>query len=125
MVECTLTSYRILSMSKKLIYKIIFYNNGKLYELYARNVHQGTMFSFIEVEKIIFGEKTSVVVDPSEENLKSEFSNVSRTYIPLHSIVRIDEVDKQGAPKVTEVSAKNGNIMPFPVYSQGRIEDPK
>ena len=125
MVECTLTSYRILSMSKKLIYKIIFYNNGKLYELYARNVHQGTMFSFIEVEKIIFGEKTSVVVDPSEENLKSEFSNVSRTYIPLHSIVRIDEVDKQGAPKVTEVSAKNGNVMSFPVYSQGRIEDPK
>ena len=125
MVECTLTSYRILSMSKKPIYKIIFYNNGKLYELYARNVHQGTIFSFIEVEKIIFGEKTSVVVDPSEENLKSEFSNVSRTYIPLHSIVRIDEVDKQGAPKVTEVSAKNGNILYFPVYSQGKIEDPK
>ena len=112
-------------MSKKPIYKIIFYNNGKLYELYARNVNQGTMFSFIEVENIIFGEKTSVVVDPSEENLKSEFSNVSRTYIPIHSIVRIDEVDKQGAPKVTEVSAKNGNIMSFPVYSQGRIEDPK
>lgn len=112
-------------MSKKPIYKIIFYNQGKVYEIYARNVNQGAMLSFIEVEKLIFGEKTSVVVDPSEETLKSEFSNVNRTYIPLHSIIRIDEVDKQGASKVSEVSGKSGNIMPFPVYPQGRIEDPK
>lgn len=83
------------------------------------------MFSFIEIEKLIFGERTSVVVDPSEENLKSEFSDVSRTYIPLHSIIRIDEVNKEGPSKVTEASSKTGNIMPFPVYSQGHAEDPK
>ena len=112
-------------MSKKPIYKIIFHNQGKVYELYARNVHQGAMFSFIEVEKLIFGEKSSLVVDPSEESLKSEFKNVARTYIPLHSIIRIDEVDKEGLPKVTDVSAKSGNIMPFPVYSQGITEEPK
>ena len=112
-------------MPKKPTYKIIFYNQGKVYEIYARSVHQGTLFSFIEVEKLIFGEKTSVVVDPSEENLKSEFNNVSRTYIPLHSIIRIDEVDKQGASKVTEVADKSGNVMPFPVYSQSNAEDPK
>ena len=112
-------------MSKKSIYKIIFYNQSKVYELYARSIHQGAMFSFIEVEKLIFGEKTSVVVDPSEENLKSEFHNVGRTYIPLHSIIRIDEVEKEGAPKVTEVPDKSRNVMPFPVYSQGTVEDPK
>ena len=112
-------------MPKKPIYKIIFHNQGKIYELYARNVHQGTMFSFIEVENLIFGEKSSVVVDPSEENLKSEFKNVGRTYIPLHSIIRIDEVDKEGSSKVTDASVKSGNIMPFPVYSQGITEEPK
>jgi len=112
-------------MSKKPVYKIIFHNQGKVYEIYARNVHQGAMFSFIEVEKLIFGEKTSVVVDPTEENLKSEFSNVTRTYIPLHSIIRIDEVEKKGAVKVTEVVNKGGNIMPFPIYSQGGSEDSK
>ncbi len=112
-------------MSKKPIYKIIFHNQGKVYEIYARNVTQGAMFGFIEVEKLIFGEKTTVVVDPTEENLKSEFSNVTRTYIPLHSVIRIDEVDKQGAAKVTAVGNKGGNIMPFPVYTHGGSEDTK
>ena len=100
-------------MPKKTLFKVIFHNQGKVYEVYARNVQQGAMFGFIEIEKLIFGEKTSVVVDPSEENLKSEFSGVTRTYLPLHSIIRIDEVSRQGASKVTEV--ENGNVMPFPV----------
>lgn len=105
-------------MPKKTIYKIIFHNQDKIYEVYARNVHQSTMFGFIEIEQFVFGEKTSVVVDPSEENLKSEFSNVNRTYIPMHSIIRIDEVDKMGAGKISHASAENGNIMHFPVYTK-------
>jgi len=110
-------------MPAKPIYKIIFHNQGKVYEIYARDVHQGSMFSFIEVEKLIFGEKSSMVVDPSEESLKAEFSNVTRTYIPLHAIIRIDEVEKQGLARVTELNPKNGNIMPFPVYTQSGSED--
>lgn len=102
------------------IFKVIFHNQGKVYEVYAKSVSQGNMFGFIEIEKLVFGEKSSMVVDPSEENLKNEFSNVVRTYIPMHSIIRIDEVDKQGTAKIIE-SDKNGeNIMPFPVYTQGK-----
>ena len=111
-------------MPKKTVYKVIFYNQGKVYEIYARNIHQGAMFNFIEVEKIVFGEKSSMVVDPTEENLKSEFADVSRTYIPMHSIIRIDEVNKQGVSKVTEANGKAGNITPFPVYTRGGGEDP-
>lgn len=108
-------------MSRKTVYKVIFHNQGKVYEIYARSVHQGGMFGFIEVEKIVFGERSSVVVDPSEETLKGEFSNVARTYIPLHAIIRIDEVNKQGIAKVTEIGAK-GNVMPFPIYTHGGEE---
>ena len=106
-------------MSKKTLYKVIFHNQGKIYEIYAKGVHQGALFGFIEVEKILFGERSSVVVDPSEENLKSEFSNVSRFYIPMHAVIRIDEVNKQGPAKVTEFSGKGANVMPFPIYTQG------
>jgi len=97
---------------------VIFHNQGKIYEIYAQNVHQGAMFGFVELDKLVFGEKTSVVVDPSEENLKSEFSNVVRTYIPLHSIVRIDEVSKRGSAKITSTSESGGNITPLPIYTQ-------
>ena len=106
-------------MSKKPIYKVIFHNQGKIYEIYARNVQQGAIFGFIEIEKLVFGEKNSLVVDPTEENLKSEFNHVTRTYIPMHSVIRIDEMDKQGTAKVTEFDETGKNIMPFPLYTKG------
>lgn len=106
-------------MSKKVLYKIIFHNQGKVYEIFARSISQGNLFGFIEVAQIVFGEKTSLVVDPSEENLKSEFENVARIHIPMHAVIRIDEVNKQGTAKVTEISGAEGKVMPFPVYTQG------
>ena len=106
-------------MSKKPIFKVIFHNQGKIYEIYSRNVQQGAIFGFIEIENLVFGEKNTLVVDPTEENLKSEFSHVTRTYIPMHSVVRIDEMDKQGTAKITEYDETGKNIMPFPLYTKG------
>ena len=112
-------------MKDKNIYKVIFHNQGKVYEIYAKNIHDDGMFGFIEVEKLIFGERSSVVVDPTEENLKTEFNGVERTYIPMHSIIRIDEVQKEGTAKITETSDKGENVMPFPVYTKSGGETEK
>ena len=105
-------------MGKETLYKVVFMSQGQVYEIYARHVGHGAMFGFIEVEKLVFGERTSVVVDPSEEKIKSEFEHVSRTYLPMHSIIRIDEVDKQGTSKISKVE---GNVaqFPMPVYTPG------
>ena len=102
---------------KKNIYKIQFHNQGQLYELYAREVTQSNMYAFIEVADIIFGEKSKLVVDPSEERLKAEFSQVNRTYIPLHSVVRIDQVEKEGINKIIVDNSEksNSNISTFPM----------
>jgi hypothetical protein len=106
-------------MASRQIYKIIFMNNGQVYEVYARSVGQGSLFGFVEVEELVFGERTSVVVDPSEERLKSEFDSVKRTYLPMHSIIRIDEVEKPGTSKVTSVDGSNVAPFPMPVYTPG------
>ncbi len=98
----------------KPVYKVIFHNQGKVYELHASNVSQGAMYAFVEIEGIIFGNHTELVVDPSEEKLKDEFAGVKKTYVPMHSIIRIDEVSKQGANKIVD-SDMSGNITPFPV----------
>ena len=100
------------TMSKKKIYKIVFMSQGQVYEIYARHVGHGTLFGFVEVEKLVFGERSSVVVDPSEEKIKSEFEGVTRTYLPMHSILRIDEVEKEGAGKISKIE---GNVTQFPV----------
>jgi len=106
-------------MTDRLIYKIIFMNQGKVYEIYAHSIAHGDLFGFIEVEKLVFGERTSVVVDPSEERIKSEFEGVQRTYIPMHAILRIDQVEKQGVSKISAVEGANVTQFPMPVYTPG------
>ncbi len=106
-------------MASKRLYKIIFVSQGKVYEIYARNIGQGALFGFVEVEKLVFGERSSVVVDPSEEKIKSEFAGVERTYLPMHTIIRIDEVKKQGASKISELEGGNVAQFPVPVYTPG------
>ena len=101
------------------IFRIMFVNQGKVYEIYARRVSHGELFGFIEVEEIVFGERTTVVVDPAEERIKGEFDGVKRTYLPLHSILRIDEVKKQGVSKITALEGGGANVsqFPMPLYS--------
>ena len=96
-------------------FKIIFHNQGKVYEIYARNVQQSVLYGFVEVEKLVFGTKSSVVLDPSEEHLKSEFNGVVRTFLPIHAIVRIDEVEKEGHGKISDATS-GANVTPFPVF---------
>ena len=101
-------------MASKRVYKVVFHNQGSVYELYAREVSQSGMYAFIEVADIIFGERSKLVVDPSDEKLKAEFSGVRRTYIPMHAVIRIDEVEKEGPNKI--LSADGGaKVAPFPV----------
>ena len=104
-------------MSNKTLYRVVFASQGQIYEVYAREVGHGSMFGFIEIEQLVFGERTSVVVDPSEEKIKSEFEGVTRTYLPMHAI-RIDEVEKHG---VSKISKADGNIaqFPMPMYTPG------
>lgn len=95
------------------MYRVFFLNQGKVYEVYARSVSHGGLFGFIEVEELVFGTRSAVVVDPSEEKVKTEFEGVKKTYLPMHSILRIDEVEKQGTSKIT--TAEGGNVTQFPV----------
>ncbi len=101
-------------MPEKPIYRIQFTNLGQVYEIYAREIHQSHLYAFIEVEELLFGERTQVVVDPAEEKLKSEFEGVKRSLIPMHSVLRIDEVDKQGTAKVSEAKGAGDKVTPFP-----------
>jgi len=104
--------------SKKRIYRVTFHNQGKVYEIFARSVSQGGLFGFVEIEGLLFGEKTVVIVDPSEETLQREFAGVERTYIPLHAIIRIDEVEKRGAAKIVAGEGP-GKVtqLPTPIYT--------
>src|ERR1700730_18289666 len=99
-------------MAASHIFKVLFVNQGKVYEIYARKVSHGNLFGFIEVEELVFGERSSVIVDPGEEKIKAELNDVKLTCLRMHSVQRIDEVKKQGVSKV--VALEGSNIAQFP-----------
>lgn len=104
-------------MAASHIFKVVFANQGRVYEIYARKVSHGSLFGFVEVEELVFGERSAVVVDPSEEKVKAEFEGVTRTYLPMHSVLRIDEVRKQGVSKVSALEGSNVTQFPTPIYT--------
>ncbi len=112
-------------MASQPIYKVIFYNRSQVYEIFVRSIYQSEMYGFIEIEELVFGERSQMVVDPGEEKLKGEFSGVKRSFIPLHSVIRIDEVDKEGTMKVSEVK-KGDKVahLPFPHNGPRPSTDP-
>ncbi|WP_439107961.1 DUF1820 family protein [Congregibacter sp.] len=100
------------------VYKVIFQNGNQVVEIFARQIYQSDMWGFIEVEELLFGERSQILVDPAEEKLKTEFSGVQRSYIPLHSVIRIDEVAKEGVAKISDVKpGENTNVTSFPMPS--------
>src|SRR5260370_31392761 len=106
-------------MAASHIFKVLFVNQGKVYEIYARKVSHGSLFGFIEVEELVFGERSTVVVDPAEEKIKAEFSDVKRTYLPMHSVLRIDEVNTQDVSKIIALDESNVSQFPAPLHTPG------
>lgn len=94
------------------MYRVTFVNQNEVYELYVKHVYQSEMWGFLEIEEFVFGSRSDLVVDPSEEKLKQQFADVKRSYIPMQAVVRIDEVTREGVAKVSEAK---GSIAAFPL----------
>lgn len=113
--RATAVWYGFQAVSASCIYRVSFLQQGKVYEIYAEGVAQGALLGFVEIEGLLFGERSQVVVDPSEERLKTEFKGVSRVYLPLHSVLRIDEVEKTGTPRIRDAEGGSENVSHFPL----------
>lgn len=105
------------------MYRVVFVSHNKIYEIYARSIFQSDMYGFIEIEDFVFGERAQVIVDPSEEKLKNEFAGVTRTYIPMHNVLRIDEVEREGAGKIRDVKPGD-KVTAFPLMPGARPVPP-
>lgn len=102
--------------SEQLIYRIQFINNGKNCQLFVRELSQSTLFGFIEIGDFVFSSHSNFVADPSEEKLKTEFSGISRSHIPLQAVIRIDVVTENGSDRISDLG---DNVTMFP-YLNGK-----
>ena len=62
------------------IYRVIFNNQGEVYELYTRYIYHSEMYGFVEVEELLFDEsqhsKTSDQTDAKKTFEKFLFSSI-------------------------------------------------
>ena len=97
----------------KSVYRVLFHSQGQVYEVYAHNIYQSDLYGFVEIEDYTFGNRSQMLIDPSEDRLRNEFEGVQRSFVPMHAIVRIDEVEKEGVTKISD--SKGEKVTPFPL----------
>ena len=106
-------------MSKSL-YKISFLNHGRVYELYARRVASGNLWGFVEVAELVFDVHDSLVVDPTEERLRSEFADTRVLHLPMQSVLRVEEVERKGQSAIRDAESGERVVTPFPLPAKPR-----
>jgi hypothetical protein len=106
-------------MPSRTLYKVTFHNAGKVYELYAREVTSSSLWGFIEVGELVW-EAEGLVIDPTEERLRDEFGGSRRLHLPMHAVVRIDEVERKGQLAIRDSQSGDRIVTPFPLPAKPR-----
>ena len=96
----------------KTVYRVVFTQDETVYELYARSVSEESLMGFIEVEDFVHPAK--VLGDELSEPMPPLFIGVKRTYIPVHMLLRIDEMTSPDGQKGRKKDSSAGNVRSFP-----------
>ena len=106
-------------MAKEKLFRIAFLNHGKVYELFCTGVCSSGLLGFIEVSGLVFGEKDGVVIDPTEDKMRDEFDGVEILHLPMHSVLRVEQVRKKGQAVIRD-RASGEKVTPFPLSPGSR-----
>jgi hypothetical protein len=86
----------------------------------ARHVGSGALWGFTEVGELVFDVHDGVVIDPTEERLRDEFGNTRVLHLPMHSIVRVEEVERKGQSAIRDATTGEKVVTPFPLPAKPR-----
>ena len=101
-------------MSKKL-FRLQFHHQDKVYVVYAGRVESSAIWGFVEVGELDFDIREGVLVDPAEERLREEFADTRSLHLPMHSVLRIEEVVRRGSAAIHEAAEPGRVVTPFPM----------
>ena len=104
---------------KEKLFRVAFLNHGKVYELFCSAVTTSNLLGFVEVSGLEFEEKDSLVIDPTEEKMRDEFDGVEILHLPMHSVLRVEQVRKKGQAVIRDRESGE-KVTPFPIQPGGR-----
>ncbi|NIV20408.1 MAG: DUF1820 family protein, partial [Gammaproteobacteria bacterium] len=96
--------------------------HGKVYELYCSGVTSSGLWGFVEISGMVFDAGEGMVIDPTEEKLRDEFEDVDVLHVPMHSVLRVEEVRKKGQAVIRDRESGE-KVTPFPLSPPGRSGD--
>ena len=105
--------------NKEKLFRVAFLNQGKVYELFCTGVCTSDLLGFVEVSGLMLEGKDSLVVDPTEEKMRDEFDGVEVLHLPMHSVLRVEQVKKKGQAVIRDRESGE-KVTPFPVQPGGR-----
>lgn len=100
--------------SEDRVYRVLFHNQGKIFDVFVRSVGRAELFGFLELQDFVFSKPTSMVIDPTEDKLRNEFEAANRVFVPIGHVERIDEVPEVGEAKITESDGTLIHQFPTP-----------
>ena len=106
-------------MADKKMYRVSFLTHGKVYELYCTGVTSSGLWGFVEISGMVFDTGDSMVVDPTEEKLRDEFEGVEVLHVPMHAVLKVEEVRKKGQAVIRDRESGE-KVTPFPMSPPGR-----
>ena len=104
-----------------LVYRVRYRELDKINTMYVRYISEESLVGFLEADELILGNDAEISNDELTDEFCAEFKGVQRVYLPLHVILRIDEIDL-GLHQST-ADAKNlakGNVSRFPSDSTAK-----
>jgi hypothetical protein len=109
-------------MSKQTtLYRVEFNSGGERYELYVKELMSSSIFGFVEIAGFVWDTHTELVLDPSHDRLKDVFTNVDRSFIPMHNVLRIDQVKEHRSAKIRpfpdKIGENNVTAIHSPIYT--------
>lgn len=80
-----------------IVYRVIFTHLDQVYTIYSLGISEETLVGFIEVDGIlsISAEAPAEEGDKKANTFLEHMHNIKRTYVPMHSVLRIDEMTKK------------------------------
>lgn len=100
-------------MATDLIFRVKFTEHNETFVVFCKFISEESLVGFLELDEIFIPESALTEDDsPAMDALKKDLSGVQRMYLPLHVIIRVDEVEM--VPRVALHEANQPtNIRPI------------
>ena len=91
------------------LYKVYFKWKEKDVELMAKSLDLTHPY-FVSIKDIVFTDKQSLIIDPSQDEVQKQFGKSNHLMIPFQTVILIEEVNEEPDKVIMPFSVVNDQV---------------